>query len=218
MSFDVALNRFAASLAPQASAEAQHGLEGLIKLFIRFGYGRAATSGDASLYLTAAQQRFIFTGGLRFLVKWGGRVFLAAAVLDFAKNIFVPDPERKSLTTRLEIIQAHIVKGGSAWSTAIGVAEQVLFIVLDSTGANVGDVLAGVFAGVDDPRTIPASLGNFSQRGYYDELLSPVEDFSRVDTIIEAPGIILRPGLTDSPAGSPITYPDGPRPSFGRRS
>jgi hypothetical protein len=214
----LAINGLAARAVPVGtSAEGVAAMSGFMKLLIRYGPGGLPRTKEAALFLSAAEQSALFAGGIRFLLSLGGKIFLGCALLDLARNLIFGG-EEKSLQTRFEIIQAHLAKGGSVWARAIGVAEQVCFILLDASGETLGDVAAGVLATWDDPQTIPAELGNFSQRTYYSELLSPADDVDQADAVILAPGFILKPALLDRAASSVDTFPSGPRPSFGRRS
>jgi len=217
MAFQVAINRSAAFLAPQATAEGASALTGVGKLVMRYGSGVFVPTTDAALFLTRAEQSALFTGGRRLLVFLGTRIFLAAAVLDFARRLLVGGEEQLTVSARFQIIEAHLLKGGPLWARAIGVGEQVLFLLLNAAGETLGDALAGAVANWDDPQHIPAEWGNFSQRTYYSDLLSPAADFDRVDSIFEAPGFFLQPGQQAAELAGQVTFPIGPRPSVGRR-
>lgn len=214
----VAINRLATFLVPQATGESVPFISGAIKVIARYGPGGKAFARDTAMFLTRAEQSALFRFGLRGLVWVGARVFLLGAILDFAANLLGFKDEKKTLATRLEIIEAHVLKGGPLWSRAIGAGEQVLFILLDAAGDTLSDALAGTVANFDDPQTIPAELGRFTQHHYYSELLSPVDDLDKVDSIFEAPGFILQPALLPFPAEPGLTFPAGPMPSWGRRS
>lgn len=214
----VAINRLAAFLAPQASAEGRLALSGLMKCATRFGIGRGPNMREAALFLTRAEQSALFAGGRRFLLTWGGRIFLAGAVVSLVRNLIAGGDEPRSLETRLEIIQAHLVKGGSLYSAAAGVAEQVLFIVLDASGETLTDALAGALSTFDAPGLSTSLMATWFDRNDYRELAPPVQNIDRVDSIFEAYGFPLQPEYVPATELEPGNFPVGPMPSIGRRA
>ena len=218
MAINVSINRLAAFLAPQASEEGRAVITGLMKLFVRHEGWGSVPARDAALVLTRSEQGVLLRGGVRFLVKWGARAFLVGAVLDFARRLISGSGEKPTIEARLEIIQAHIVKGGPLWSRAIGVSEQVVFLLLDSAGDVMKDTLAGALSTFDTPGLSTGFPVHPGFGDYYAELATPVERIEEVDSIFEyPPSITLQPALLPFPQPA-VTFPSGPNPSFGRRS
>jgi len=214
----VAINRMATTIVPTAGAEGAAAISGLIKLLARFGPGGRMFAGETAMILTRAEQSAIFAGGRRLLFKFAGGLFLVGAILDLARGLIVGNEERRPLATRLEIIQAHIIKGGPILTRALGVAEQLAMIVLDDLGATVGDVLAGVLANVDEANNAPPLFATIFDRQVYAELATPAADLDSYDSVIEAPGLFINPGLVKLRSEGAVTFPSGPRPTIGRRS
>lgn len=218
MSIPVAINRSVAFLAPNAGAEGQAALRGILKLSMRREGWISVPARDAAVVLTNAEQGVLLRSGARFIVRFGAKVFLVGAVLDFARRLISGSGETPSLATRLEIIESHVIKGGPLWTRAIGVSEQVLFILLDAAGETMADVLAGALSTFDTPGQTTALPPFLQGNSYYAELATPVADLDAVDSIFEVtPAILLQPALVPFPV-SAETFPAGPRPSFGRRS
>lgn len=215
-SIPVAMNRLAAFLVPGSTAEQQAGITGVMKLVLRWE-NYSVPARDAALVLTQAEQGVLLRGARRLLVKLGTKIFLVAAFLDFARHLIAPNEETKSAATRLQIIEAHILKGGPLWTRAIGVAEQVLFLLTDDLGQTMADVAAGIFANFDAAGpAVPTPFFNLDRGGYYAELASPA-DLDAVDSIFTfAPSVILQPAILPFPIGAE-TFPAGPMPSWGQR-
>lgn len=219
MAIPVAINRMAAFLAPAgANAEGLAFLSGMIKLAARFRGWSGVPAREAAMVLTRSEQAAIFGTGRRFLWWAGGTLFLVGAVLDLARTLIGGSDEKRSLATRLEIIQSHIVKGGPLLTRAIGVGEQVLFILLDASGETMNDLLAGALSTFDMPGQTTALPSFLQGSGHYVDLATPVADIDEVDSIIEVtPSILLQPGFVPFPVNAE-TFPGPPMPSWGRRS
>jgi hypothetical protein len=217
MSVSVVLNRCAVFLAPAANAEARAFITGVMKAVARYGPGGKFFRGDAAMFLTQAEEAAIFGTAGRALVKGFSTLFLVGAVLDTVRSIIAPGEEKREVATRLEMIQAQITKGGPLLTRALGVAEQVLFIITDLTGVAITDVAAGAFETFDNPMQQPGP--NVSTNSYYRELLPQADErqLMTCDSIIEAPGLLLQPGLVPVPDPPAIPPPGPPMPSFGRR-
>lgn len=212
-----AINRCLVQLVEPVPDVGKAGQAGVGKLIARgFLNGGLPSAREASLLLTKQEHAALFSGARRWVVRQAGRFFLAGAVIRFAERLIFGGPENTA-ETRLQIISAHVTKAGPLWSKAFGVVEQVIFLLTDNLGEALVDAAAGIFSNFDDPRTIPAGLGRFDRRGYYDELLQPVANLDQVDTVIDAPGFLLQPGFVPFLDQQAETFPSGPRPSFGQR-
>lgn len=213
-----AINRYVAWLAPEMPAEGRNIISGTIKLVergvINGGWSLKAT--DAGHILTAGEQSALFRSARRFVVKWGTRFFLVGALASFVRRL-VAGGEENTLETRLEIISAHIVKPGPLWSKALGVAEQLALLIFEDIGTVAADVVAAVIPPWDIEGALARELASVNAGREHAEGLGIASDLNAVDTIIEAPGFLVQPVFTPVPNQGAITFPAGPRPSFGAR-
>ena len=216
-SISTAINRCLVFLIEPIPDVGKAGISGFQKLVARgFLNGGFPTARDASLLLTREEQSALFSGGRRWIVRQAGRIFLVGAVLTFARRLIFGG-EENTTETRLQIIGAHIVKSGPLWAKAAGIGEQLFLMLTDDVGEAIADVAAGIFANWDGPQPLPPGA-RYDTRGYYHELLTPVPKLEeQVDTVIEAPGFLLQPGFPPAPDPQAVSFPSGPRPSFGRR-
>jgi hypothetical protein len=218
-------NGMPANVVPVPVDQAELAKSGLMKLLARFSIGTTATTKHAALILTPAEERVIFglatdpvTRPTRWLLKTGAKFFLIYTLADFTYGLVIVGHEPKTLENRLEIISAHVVKAGNPWLKAVGVAEQVVFIIADALGVFQSDgpvgnrtLLGDIVATVDVPFITNAILGE-ANLGTFTRTAHPV------DVEFESAGFILNPVWRVPAAGSAETFPSGPRPSFGRRS
>lgn len=212
-----AINRIAVTLEMVPAGSSTNALSGAIKLVARFSIGTSATTKDAALILTQAEERALFgllKGPTKLLVKWGSRFFLLGVVIDIGGRIISGEGfPKKQLEERLEIIAAHITKGSSVWSSAIGVGEQILFILNDLSGGELLETAEGVGAllGAQLLRLSPLNV-QIVEGG-----IQAVSMKVPFDVEIEAAGFIVKPVAVVSEEPPVATFPSGPRPSFGQR-
>lgn len=218
MGIPVAINRAAAFLLPATEAEGAAAMSAFTKLLVRFGSGVRVSPKDTAIILTQAEERAIFAGGWRLIFSTLGKVFVTGAVLDFVAGLVDPDRDKKTIATRLEIIEAQIVKGGPLWQRAIAIGEQIVFICLDGAGEVLGDALAGVLADLDPPQMAPTVGSNIWNSSAYVDLAPPIGADTSADSIFLAPGLMMRPALVPR-VSIPVEFlPGPPSPSWGRRS
>lgn len=216
MTYSAKINALAIRLALVLPGEGADALSGILKVLAKCGPGAKVARKDLALILTAAEEAALLRGGVRMLVRLGSRFFLFASVVNIVVSFLSGEQEHKTIEERFQLIEAHLLKGGARWSTVLGVGEQLLFIVNDTTDNAVVDTLLSPLsplAGAQAMRILQAEGDVEIVEGGQ---AAPAGGLP-VDVELQAPGFILKPELATAPKGA-ITFPSGPKPSIGRRS
>lgn len=103
-------------------------LSGLAKLLFRFGVGRHRVRDlRAALILTQAEEAAVLGVGRSFVLRWGGRFFVAVGFADLVYKFIAGEGVRRTPEERFGIVLAHLSKSGPTITTAIAAGEQLLF-------------------------------------------------------------------------------------------
>lgn len=216
--FQGLINKAVARLAPASGETERLALSAFLKLLTRFGVGTSATTAEAALILTVAEEATLLRAGRRLFIRVGSGLFLVGVVVDLVAGLVTGTGQRRTLGERIEIIGAHLLKAGNPFATVFGVGEQVCFIISDTLGVDIHSVPAAVGGFLLDEVVAGVSLG--PPPGNTEYLLQEgalINADYQGDFELEGAGFLVTPVLVPQ-TGSGLTFPGPPMPSWGRRS